>query len=150
MHRVATTLTLLVVPVFALTAACGGAAPEPVAPTDPPASPSSGAPDEEGAAASPDGEAGAAPAPARPKRPLSVHSSCTDVVTLAFGDDPKDASAGKRTLSPSSSIDAPRDAAGNQTVWLLDEKGEPLIKVRITRGMTQVEVGRSCRTLDAH
>ena len=29
----------------------------------------------------------------------------------------------------------PRDADGNQTVWLLDDKGEPLVKVHITRGM---------------
>ena len=37
-----------------------------------------------------------------------------------------------------------------KTVWLLDDKGEPIAKVHITRGMKQLEIVRSCRTLDAH
>ena len=84
------------------------------------------------------------------KKPLEAYNSCVDVVTIVIGPDPKAADAGKRTIAPSSSIDLPRDPEGNQTIWLLDSKGEPLpVKVRVTLGMKRVEVGRSCKTLDA-
>ena len=86
----------------------------------------------------------------RARKPFAIHSSCPDVATVAFGEDPKAAAAGKRTVASNSSIDGPRDSEGKQTVWLLDDKGEPLVKVHITRGMKQLEIGRSCRTLDAH
>lgn len=86
--------------------------------------------------------------PAKPKRPLEIHSSCRDAVTLAFGDDPN-ATAARRTLAENGTIDGPRDERGNVTVWLLDAKSEPIAKVNVTRGMKKVEVGRSCRTLDA-
>lgn len=85
----------------------------------------------------------------RKKRPLEVYSACTDVVTVVFSEDPKAAGAGKRTIAPSASIDAPRENDGTQTIWLLDPKDEPLVKVHVTRGMKRVEVGKSCRTLDA-
>jgi hypothetical protein len=86
----------------------------------------------------------------RQRKPFPIHSSCTEVVTIVFGDDPKAQGAGRRTIAPNSAIDGPRDAEGKQTVWLLDSKGEPTVKVHITRGMKQLEIGRSCSTLDAH
>jgi hypothetical protein len=105
------------------------------------------------AEAPPAAEAPAPPAEpaAEPKRrrPYEIYSACTDVVTIAFGEDPKASTAGRRTLAPGSSIEGARDADGNQTVWLLDASGEPLVKVNVTRGMKRVEIGKSCRTLDA-
>jgi len=86
----------------------------------------------------------------RQRKPFPIHSSCSDVVTIVFGEDPKAQGAGRRTVAPNSAIDGPRDADGKQTVWLLDDKGEPTVKVHITRGMKQLEIGRSCRTMDAH
>jgi hypothetical protein len=73
------------------------------------------------------------------------------VVTLSFGEDPKAANAGKRTVAANASIDGPRDVDGSATIWLLEQgdKAEPLVKVHVTRGMKVVEIGRSCRTLDA-
>ena len=100
------------------------------------------------ATADPEAAAGAEPT-RRQRKPFPIHSSCSEVVTIAFGDDPKAPGAGKRTVAPNSSIDGPRDADGKQTVWLLDDKGEQLVKVNITRGMKTLEIGRSCRTLDA-
>lgn len=127
---------------FALSFLAGCARPEP-APAPPAAPTTSAAPE----APLPTAE----PAAAEPKkrRPYEIHSACTDVVTVAFGDDPKAPSAGKRTLAPDSSIEGARNADGNQTVWLLDASGEPLVKVNVTRGMKRVEIGKSCRTLDA-
>lgn len=88
--------------------------------------------------------------PERRRKPFSIHSSCWDVVTVAFGSDPGAATAGRRTLAPGGSIEGPRGESGEQTVWLLDAAGAPLVKVHVTRGMSQVDVGKSCRTLDAH
>ena len=132
----------LLAPLF-FVVACGNK--EPATPATPPAAP-------EPSAAAPAGEpaASAEPAPEPKKRKaFEIYSTCAEVVTVAFGEDAKAASAGKRTIAPSSTIEGPRDADGNQTVWLLDTNGEPLVKVNVTRGMKRVEIGRSCRTLDA-
>ena len=71
------------------------------------------------------------------------------MVTVVFGENPKGPNVYLRKLAPSTTGEAPRDDEGNQTVWLLDARDEPLVKVNVTRGMKRVEVGRSCRTLDA-
>jgi hypothetical protein len=103
------------------------------------------------ASADPEGAGAGGEPHHRQRKPFPIHSSCSEVVTIVFGEDPKAPGAGRRTVAPNSSIDGPRDAEGKQTVWLLDEKGEPSgVKVHITRGMKQLEIGRSCRTLDAH
>ena len=118
--------------------ACGNQAPPPAPP--PPAAPFSHTAPLDSSAAEPE--------PVK-RRPFEVSSACSDVVTVVFADDPKAPKAGRRTIAPSGSIEGPREPDGNQTVWLLDDKGEPLIKVHVTRGMKRVEVGKSCRTMDA-
>ncbi len=125
-----------------LLAACGGKEPAPTAPAAPSA-PDAEAPAPVTATAEP------APEPTKKRKPFEIVNSCTDVVTVAFGEDAKAAGAGKRTIAPSASIEGVRNADGTQIVWLLDDKGEPLVKVTVTRGMKRVEIGRSCRTLDA-
>jgi hypothetical protein len=91
------------------------------------------------------------PAEAKPKgKPFELYNSCSEVVTVIVGKDPKAADAGKRTAAPSSSIELPRDSAGNQVVWLVDKKGDPSTHVTVTRGIKRVEVGRSCSTLNAN
>lgn len=151
-----TALVLAAASAFALVGLGCGNKPEPMTPSlsDPagaalsPTAPAGSGP---AAAADPPDE-GAAGSPAehhRGRKPFSIHSSCTEVTTIVFGEDPKAPGAGRRTVASNSSIDGPRDAEGKQTVWLLDAKGEPLVKVHVTRGMKQLEIGRSCRTLDA-
>jgi hypothetical protein len=126
-------------------AACGNRA-EPSAP----ATASSAAPPpatgEPAVSAAPSAPAEAEP---RKKRPLEIKNSCGEIVTVVFGEDPKSPEAGRRQIAGDSSVDGPRDAEGKMTVWLLDAKGEPIVKVHVTRGMKRVEIGRSCRTLDA-
>ncbi|MDF2694535.1 MAG: hypothetical protein K0S65_2918, partial [Labilithrix sp.] len=60
---------------------------------------------------------------------------------MVFAEDPKAASADKRTIASSGTIEGPRNPDGNQTVWLLDTNNEPLVKVNVTRGMKRVEIG---------
>lgn len=113
-------------------------------PSDPSTPPSSTASAEPAASASAE--------PEKPRgKPFELYNSCTKVVTVIVGKDPKAAESGKRTAAPSSSIELPRDAAGNQIVWLADDKGEPTpVHVTVTRGIKRVEVGRSCSTLNAN
>lgn len=128
--------------------ACGGkgAISEPQSPSSPsPSEPTTNAADADAQGAAAEAE----PAPERKRKPFEIHSGCAEVVTLVFGDDPKAADAVKQPMAPRSTLQGQRDKDGNQTVWLLDDNGEPLIKVNVTRGMKRVEIGRSCRTLDA-
>lgn len=130
-----------------LVAACGGAEKKP----ESPAAPSSGA-----APATPPSAASASPAPAEPaapthaqKKPLEIYNGCRDVVTVVFAEDPSEAGAAKRTIAGLSSSDGARRADGTQTVWLVDDQGKRLIRVHVTKPMKRVEIGASCRTLDA-
>ncbi len=126
-----------------LAVACGGKEPTPAS------SPASAqAPEAPAASAEPAKQEEPAPEPKK-RKPFEVYSACAEVVTVVFAEDPKAANAGQRAIAPSSSIEGPRDPDGNQTVWLLDTNGEPLVKVHVTRGMKRVAIGRSCRTLDA-
>lgn len=142
-------LTLSTLFALALALALGGCGGE-----KPPKDPSSPAePAAEAKASSetpPEPEAAKEPEPPKKRRPYEIHSSCNDVVNIVFGEDPKSPKAGKQTIAPGATIsDGPRDADGNQTIWLVDDAGEGLVKVHVTRGMKRVEVGKSCRTLDA-
>lgn len=125
-----------------LALACGGK--EPVSPVTPPAS----AEAPPATAAAPEAPAEPAPEPKK-RKPFDVHNGCADAVTVVFAEDPTAKGADKRVMAPSATIEGPRNADGNQTVWLLDANGESLVKVNVTRGMKRVEIGRSCRTLDA-
>jgi hypothetical protein len=146
------TRALLVLGWLSATAlACGGRS----EPASSPSAPSEASSASASASASAERPEAAAPAeaapaePAKPRKPFEIYNGCADVVTVAFGEESKGPDAGKRTIAPRSAIEAPRDAQGNQTVSLLDASGEALIKVNVTRGMKRVEIGRSCRTLDA-
>src|SRR5262245_39899502 len=100
------------------------------------------------ASAEPAPAASTSATPPHPRKPFDIYNACDEVVNVVFGADGRSEES-KRTLAPYSSMEGPRDDEGNQTVWLLDEKRQPLVKVNVTRGMKRVEVGRSCRTLDA-
>jgi len=106
------------------------------------------------ASAEPTPSASASAEPEKEKsrgKPFELYNSCTKVVTVIVGKDPKAPDAGKRTAAPSGPIELPRDGAGNQVVTLADDKGEPTpVHVVVTRGIKRVEVGRSCSTLNAN
>jgi hypothetical protein len=146
-RRTARRVALSVLALYAL-AACGGAKPEPVAPASTSAAPpASAAPAEVAPPAAP---AEAAAEPHHKKhRPYEITNHCSDVVTIVFGDEPKTAPRGKRTIAANDTIEGPRGEDGTETIWLVDDKGEPLLNVHVTRGIKKVQIGRSCRTLDA-
>lgn len=133
----------LLAPTLAFLLACGNAAPPSTTPTPTTSAPASPASSPAPAATEP-------PSAAKPHRLLEIQNQCAEVVRVVFGEDPKALESGQRQIAGDSLInDAPRDAEGKVTVWLLDAKGEPLVKVHVTRGMKRVQIGRSCRSLDA-
>jgi hypothetical protein len=125
--------------------ACGNRA-EPVTPPAPSSTSAPAASAEPAPSAEP---AASAAAPARRRKPFEIHSTCAEVVTLVFGEDPSAPGAGRRTVAENSTIEGPRDDEGNMRVHLLDAKGKPIATVKVTRGIKKVEIGRSCATLDA-
>lgn len=129
----------------AVALACGGGAPPPKAPET--AAPPSPEPAPSGAPAPSASEEPAAPK--KKHRPYEITNNCADVVTLVLGDEPKTAPRGRLTLAASSTIEGPRGEDGTETLWLVDDKGEPLINVHVTRPIKKVTIGRSCRTMDA-
>ena len=75
---------------------------------------------------------------------------CPRPATIIFGEDPKAANAGSRTLAGNDKIDdGPRDNDGNQIIHLV-VRGEPLVRVRVSRATKRVEIGTSCDTLEMH
>ena len=129
-------------------AACGSSKTEPTAPTAGSSEPASTSTPTASASATPTASAEPPEDPPKKRKPFEIYNACTDVVTIVFGEEAKN-DRGRKTIAPSSSVEGPRDPNGNQVVWLLDPKGEPIVKVTVTKGMKRVEVGRSCRTLDA-
>ena len=127
--------------------ACGGAESKPAAnPSTPPSDTPADAP----ASGGEEAEATPAGPTAAQKRPLVAESLCPEVATLGIGDESTGFEGGQiRTIARGGSSDIPRKPDGTQRVWLLDDNSEGLIKVDVTRGMKRIEVGRSCRTLDA-
>ena len=91
-----------------------------------------------------------ATAPAKKRKPYEIVNLCPRTTTIVFGEDPKAANAGKRTLAGNDKIDdGPRDPDGNQIIHLL-VRDEPLVKVRVSRATKRVEIGTSCDTLEMH
>jgi hypothetical protein len=88
--------------------------------------------------------------PAKKRKPYEIVNLCPRPVTIIFGEDPKAANVGKRTLAGNDKIDdGPRDPDGNQIIHLL-VRDEPLVKVHVSRGTKRVEIGTSCDTLEMH
>lgn len=136
--RAITTLVLTI----ALFACGGDAKKEPVTSAEPP----------ESTAATPEPTSSEpAPAPAPKKRkPYEIVNLCPRPATIIFGEDPKAPNAGSKTLAGNDKIDdGPRDADGNEIIHLV-VRGEPLVKVRVSRGTKRVEIGTSCDTLEMH
>jgi hypothetical protein len=91
------------------------------------------------------------PPPKRPPPPVAIVNQCHDVAALAYGEPPNmhpasiarfDGDGGEGT--------ALRERDGTLAVTLVDDKGNPLAVVHVSRHMKRVEIGRSCRTLHAH
>lgn len=125
---------------------CGGEAKkEPATGADPPS-----APEAPSAAPEPPPAPNAAAVPPKKRKPYEIVNLCPRPATIIFGEDPKASGAGSRTLAGNDKIDdGPRDNDGNQIIHLV-VRGEPLVRVRVSRATKRVEIGTSCDTLEMH
>jgi len=139
-----------------LASSVGACVPPQQGPADP--SPASSAGATAPGVATSDGPAPAGPmAPVKPETPrpgvpttIEVHSMCAQTVPRLYGEKPKYGSGTKSSISSNSTQSVPRWGDGTLVVWLIDEQENGLASVHITPRMTRVDIGPSCRTLDAH
>lgn len=80
---------------------------------------------------------------------VEVHNDCTDAVPIFIGDKPKFGSGTKTALGADTTTSVPRNGDGTVTIWIIDQNENGLASVHVTKRMKRVEIGRSCRTLDA-
>lgn len=79
--------------------------------------------------------------------PVEVHTECATGSPIYLGETPNGQTGTFLTLRGGSTSHLARDAEGNLTVWLVDDKGFGLAHVRVNRKMKRIEIGRSCQTL---
>ncbi len=79
--------------------------------------------------------------------PVEVHTDCPTGSPIYLGETPNGVTGTFLTLRGGSTSHLARDAEGNLTVWLVDDKGFGLAHVRVSRKMKRVEIGKNCQTL---
>jgi hypothetical protein len=88
--------------------------------------------------------------PKRQRPPVEVVNLCHDVALLAYGEPPNFKTESLGRFMADATGTAPRERDGTLAVTLVDDKGNALAKVSVSRHMKKLEIGRSCRTLFAH
>jgi len=128
---------------FVALAACESPAPPtPAAPS----APSASAPEAAASSAAP-----AAEAPTREQqRPLDLSSFCPHDLRLYYGEQPRDGTGVNVTISMGASLQVPRNPDGSVVVWVVDEKGNGLASVHVTKRMKHVRINTDCARIDAN
>lgn len=128
---------------FAL-AAC--ASPAPPAPASPSAPSDTATPAPAASSAAP-----AAEGPTREQqRPLDLASFCPHDLRLYYGDQPGDGKGTNVTITTGAVLPVPRNPDGSVVVWVVDDKGEGLASVHVTRRMKHVRINADCARIDAN
>ena len=96
----------------------------------------------------------AAPATAAPtaeqQRPLDLASFCPHDLRLYYGDNPSDGTGVHATVSQGASLQVPRNPDGSVVVWVVDEKGNGMASVHVTKRMKHVRINTDCARIDAN
>jgi hypothetical protein len=133
--------SLACVACIALASCESPAPPAPVAPAAPSQSPP------EAAASS---TAPAAEAPTREQqRPLDLASFCPHDLRLYYGDQPGDGLGTNATIATGATLEVPRKPDGSVVIWVVDDKGQGLASVHVTRRMKHVRINADCSRIDA-
>ena len=126
----------------ALAACESPAPPAPAAPSAPAAS----APDTAASSAAP-----AAEGPTREQqRPLDLVSFCPHDLRLYYGDNPSDGTGVHATISQGAALQIPRNPDGSVVVWVVDEKGQGMASVHVSKRMKHVRINTDCARIDAN
>jgi hypothetical protein len=116
-------------------------------PATPPTSPAEGT-------AQPAASSAAVPAEAAPtaeqQRPLDLASFCPHDLRLYYGDQPGDGLGTNATIATGATLAVPRKPDGSVVIWVVDEKGQGLASVHVTRRMKHVRINADCSRIDAN
>jgi hypothetical protein len=95
-----------------------------------------------------------APADAPPtreqQRPLDLVSFCPHDLRLYYGDQPGDGLGTNATIATGAELQVPRKPDGSVVIWVVDEKGQGLASVHVTRRMKHVRINADCSRIDAN
>jgi hypothetical protein len=134
-------------------AACGSSTPAANAPTETP--PASASPAAGGATAAPTTSATGDTAAATPEptalqqRPLDLTSACPHVVHLFYGAHPGPGAGESATIAQGATLQVPRMPDGTQMVWVIDDKGNGLASVNVSKRMRHITIDGACMHIDA-
>jgi hypothetical protein len=119
--------------------------PAPPAPSAP-AAPSVSAPETATTPGAPTAEA-----PTREQqRPLDLASFCPHDLRLYYGDQPGDGLGTNVTIATGATLQVPRKPDGSVVIWVVDEKGNGLASVHVSRRMKHVRINADCSRIDAN
>jgi len=77
-------------------------------------------------------------------------SFCPHDLRLYYGDQPNDGKGTNVTVSQGANLAVPRNPDGSVVVWVVDEKGNGLASVHVTRRMKHVRINTDCARIDAN
>jgi len=135
-----------------LLTACGSSTPAANAPTvDSPAASASAAAGTGAPAAStaPDSTAAAPEPTALQQRPLDLTSACSHDLHLFYGAHPGPGAGASATIAKGATITIPRLPDGTQMVWVIDDKGNGLASVNVSKRMRHIRIDAACMHIDA-
>jgi hypothetical protein len=88
-------------------------------------------------------------APAPHFRPLELANACMREVHLYYGEQPGDGKGESTKVAAGGTIPVPRGADGTLVLWVVDEQGNGLASVHVTRNMRHVRFDATCSKLSA-
>lgn len=119
----------------------------------PPPAPAAPTPPADGAT-QPAASSSALPADAPPtaaqQRPLDLASFCPHDLRLYYGQNPSDGTGTNATIQTGAVLPVPRQPDGTVVIWVVDQKGQGLASVNVTRRMKHVRINADCSRIDAN
>jgi hypothetical protein len=83
------------------------------------------------------------------QRPLDLANGCYHEMRLYYGDHPGDGKGQNVTVQANATIPVPRRPDATQVVWVVDEMGNGLGHVTITKNMRHIRIDTGCMHIDA-
>jgi hypothetical protein len=83
------------------------------------------------------------------QRSLDLANACWKEMRLYYGDHPGDGKGENATVAAGATIPVPRRPDATQVVWVVDEMGNGLGHVTITKNMRHIRIDANCMHIDA-
>jgi hypothetical protein len=83
------------------------------------------------------------------QRPLDLTSACPHDVHLFYGAHPGPGAGESAVVAKGATLAVPRLPDGTQMVWVIDEKGNGLASVNVSKRMRHIRIDAACMHIDA-